>query len=331
MKKQTVNLHMSRKSALLIIASFSVMLFLAFFIILLSTRTDILLLNSLIKSAYSFSAEVENSKEDDSYYVFNAGIGFSLSAGAETSVNADIVMQSDKVAYTGKLYWNANNLSVYDIAITEGVAGRYGLRLEDKMYSKHIVDGEIREYTIKQILPNVSTVRVEKNGSYSDGIIVMGYDPSYVDNISYSMLVYTNETVERLAELTNGMPVKLLYRADETKRVSTRMIPYYVVLVILSVVIQGGLIAYLSKRIHYNFQRLKMLGYEKQALNKAYDRLSLIMGGVTIVISLLLSMGVCAYIGLNVVVITIILSIIIVEILTLLCAWKITLKKLWRR
>ena len=84
----------------------------------------------------------------------------SLSADVNSSLNVDVIMQSETANYTNNLSWNTDTLGKNEIAITKGVADANSLVPGDKLYSKHVVNGSKIAYVIKSILSESKTIRL---------------------------------------------------------------------------------------------------------------------------------------------------------------------------
>ena len=227
-------------------------------------------MDSILRSDYVYSAITANPVQKDDYYRFDAGISFALSADAEKSISAAVLMQPKNAVYTEMVNWNADILGTNSVAITHGLARSYGLSIGDAIFSKHVTDGTVHQYTIEQILPEVVNERVSGRQSYQDGIIIIGYDSQYVDNISHTSIVFTKDSIEDLAVLAAGMPESIVYRSDEIAAVSKMLLPYWGLFAVLSVLIPYIFVFLLTKEIRYNFKRLIMLGFKKKDLNHSY-------------------------------------------------------------
>lgn len=270
MKEKRVNLHLDQKRALLMMLFFAVAFFAMFLLAALILSKNSAQLNSLLQSDYVYSAITANPVHKDDYYRFDAGISFALSADANKSINATILMQPNEAVYTDLVDWNAGILGTNSVAITHGLARSNGLNIGDIIFSKHVTDGTLHRYTIEQLLPEVVNERVSSQQSYQEGIIIIGYDSQYVDNISHSSLVFTKESIEDLGILTSGMPENIVYRDDEITAVSKRLLPYWGLFTLLSVLISYVFVFLLTKEIRYNYKRLIVLGFKKRDLNHSY-------------------------------------------------------------
>ncbi len=288
-------------------------------------------LESLLKSNYLYSVTVDEVTKPNTYLKYDAGIGFKNTSDAKTGINADVIMQTLESEYTEDIYWNADKLKENEIAISEGLAKEYGLKVGSQIYSKHIVDGTIHEYVINKILPDVTSVRIEKNQDLSEGIIIMGFDSNYADNVIHNTLLFTNEDIKVLSNETHGDLSNIIYREDEIKKVCIEILPYYVFIVVLSVTIVICLITVLRKNIVYNFKRLIMFGFNQKRLNRA---LFSFIGGVGIIsigISFLNSLIITETDGLNRVEMSFLITIVMVECFALLIGELFIKRNLWRQ
>lgn len=327
--RNRIALHAETKKTIIASLAFTLISFFLMLILILSVNKDAIQLNSLLQSDYDYSVTMQDTVRKDDYYQFNAGIEFTLSADANTSLNADIVMQSKDSLYTDMVSWNTEPLSTNGVAVSENVAKSNNLHIGDKLYSKHIVNGEKCEYTIEQFLPEAISVRATNGLNHSEGIIIMGYDERYIVNITHSSIVFTKESINDLS--TIGSPENIVYRDDEIMSSLRSIIPYLTVLSVISIVTTVALTVLLTKSVSSNFKRLITLGFDRKQLNKAYYRLVHIAGIIAIIASLALSGIVFLFIKFSIVKLLILLLIPFIEIITLLIASNISNKRLWRK
>ena len=327
--RNRIALHAEPKKTLIASLAFTLISFFLMLILILSVNKDAIQLNSLLQSDYDYSVMMQDTVRKDDYYQFNAGIEFTLSADANTSLNADIVMQSKDSLYTDMVSWNTEPLSTNGVAVSENVAKSNNLHIGDKLYSKHIVNGESCEYVIEQLLPEAVSVRVTNDTNHSEGIIIMGYDERYIENITHSSIVFTKESINDLS--TIGSLENIVYRDDEIMSSLRSIIPYLTVLSVISIVTTVALTVLLTKSVSSNFKRLITLGFDRKQLNKAYYRLVHIAGIIAIIASLVLSGIVFLFIKFSIVKLLILLLIPFIEIITLLIASNISNKRLWRK
>ena len=330
MKNKKINLHMERKRALVIMLFFALLFSMIGILAAVIIKTDCAQLSSLLRSKYIYSATVASPVFEDDYYQFDAGISYMLSEDDQTTINAEILMQSENASYTDLVNWNIDELDVYEVAVTEGLAKKNGVRIGDKLYSKHIVDGMVYEYTVEQILPELITARVTKHREYTCGIIIMGYDSQYIDNISHRSIVFTRESIDELASRVSGTPESIVYRSDEVTALMMKLFPYFLLFAFLAVIIAAMLTFIFTKAVQYNFKRLKILGFEKKELDSAYNRLVYSSGLLSIIISAVIvsvfsQLWVFSYVE------TAILFILtLIELATLFVSTRLSKRQLWR-
>ena len=322
---------MSRKRALFLITSFSLVSLLITLFVAISIKSNLLQLNSLLRSDYLYSATAVGLDKPDSYYQYNAGIGFTVSGDSRTGINAEVVMQLDESDYREAVFWNADKLNVNEVAVSAGIAKEYRLEIGNHVFSKHIVGGQVHEYVVSQILPDVTRVRVQNQPTFSDGIIIMGYDPNYVENVTHNTLLFSSEDINALSDEASGSLGNIVYREDEIKQVCSDMAPYYVLMLVLSAVLMLILVAILRRTVAYNFKRLVTLGFYQKGLNKALQSLVLGIGLVSIFFSLLLSIVVFAIVGTNIMAVVLLISVVVVECITLMIGEAFIKGKLWRQ
>jgi len=324
-----INLHIAGGKILLMIVIFSLISFLLCLFATLTTNAKFAQLKALWHSDYSYSATTQQSVGRDDYYQFNAGISFTLSPNANASLNADILMQTDTSEYTNTVYWNANKLSTFGVAISRGLAIANNLDIGDKLYSKHNVNGEICEYFVEQILPEVSSSRNLVRTNYSAGIIIMGYDSQYVDNISHIVIVYTNDPIEELSKKYTASPENILYRDNEIISVCKVLVPYVAIFILLSVLNTVELVFSLTKCIAQNFRRLIMLGFSSKELDETYYIWICGLGYISIVIAKMISATVLYLTGPLQISTTSLILISFIEFATLLIAAAFSRRQLW--
>lgn len=269
--------------------------------------------------------------EPDTYYQYNAGISFAISMDSKTSINADVVMQTAEAEYTDSVFWNAGRLYENEIALSEGVARQYGLSKGDFLYSRNVIDSTICEYCIKQILPDVASVRILKGKSFTDGIIVMGYDSNYAENVTHNILLFTDKAIDEVFAQSSGMLSDIIYRDDEIKYVCGELAPYYLLLLVISTTIMVAIALILKRAIEYNFKRLVTLGFSQKSLNTSYYTLFWGVGFASIITSFIMSLAVCGIVGLNTMEVILLISVIIVECITLLIEVAFIKRQLWRQ
>jgi len=322
---------MSRKRTLFLIASFSLVSLVVHLFLAFSIKPDLMQLNSLIHSDYLYSAVLNESEDSNAYLQFNAGISFATRADSKTGINADVVMQTEVSEYTDSVYWNTEKMQENEVAISKGIAEAYGLKVDDKIFSKNVVDGNVREYCIAHMLPDITSVRVQKGQSLTDGVIVLGYDENYADNVSHGMLLFTNVDINVLAEKSAGTLTGIVYRDDEVQSVCKRIVPYYILLMAMIIAITIVLVIILERAIAHNFKRFIMLGFDKKGLDRSFFSYIFGSGAAFIAISLIISISVFGIIGLNTVTWVLLLSDVFAECITLLIAEAVIKKQLWRR
>ena len=330
MKKSGINLHMEQKRAFATMLFFALVFSLISIFSMMSVRTDLTDLNSLLQSDYDYSVFTSEPLFQDDYYQFDAGINFMVSADANKSINAEILMQSEGSDYTDAIDWNAGKLEASCVAVSEGIARSLDLRMGDVIYSKHIVDGLTHEYTVQEILHERTSARETKRLSYHDGIIIMGYDGKYADGISSRVMVFTKESLQQIASKVSGTPEDIVYRSDEIAAVVKNMAPYVLVFIFLAVLLAVGLVFTIKKAIKYNFKRLSMIGFGKKVLDQSYRHLVYKVGFTSILIAFLISMAVSQLFVFCAADAVFLISIMLAEVIGMMVSEHFFRNRLWR-
>ena len=272
MNKNRLSFHTAKTRTLLSIVFFCLFLSGLEYSLILSSNNSFTEINTLINSQYEYSVVMNSSQGNDDYYQYDAAIRFALSTDSDSALKVDVIMQPSSSEYSNIVYWNAEQLNIHEIAITQNIATAYELDIGDILYSKHIVDSNIYEYSIKQILPNTTNVRYENNMVHNDGMIIMGYDPMYEENISHSVIVFTNNQIDELTQNGKVAAEKILYRDDELLFAVKDVLPYMLLFFVLNTVGCIGFVLIRTKEISTNFRRFVYLGYEPDTINTTYNR-----------------------------------------------------------
>ena len=271
LKENSVKIHANSRLTLIVAASYAVLSFLLVAIVIILGNTRLGRLITLNESRYEYSATLGKSIGQDDYFLFDAGIGFTLFRDSNRGINAEVLMQTAESEYTDSVNWNAAKLSASEIAISADVASEYRLKVGDVLYSRHIVDGSLSEYTVTQLLPYFPGTGISNVSSYSDGVIVMGYDSKYEKNISHRTIFFTNESIVALANKYSETPVDIVYRDDMIASFKGRLMPYLILLGGLGIVLTVAFIYALLNAVIYDYKRLIMLGFRKRDLNMAFS------------------------------------------------------------
>lgn len=329
MNKSRINFHIERKRISCILVMFVMVTLVLNIVITVATSYNQAQLKALFNSDYLYSVIIKNTVDCDGYYQFDAGIGFSLKESMNKVLNVEVFMQLQEAEYTDKISWNADKLSRNGVAISEMIAKQNDLKLGDLVYSKHIVNGSICEYQIEQIIPKVMCVR-NVGKTYSDGVIIMGFDELYTENIRNNVVMFTQDSIEAVSDRYDEIPEGIVYREDEITTVMKELIPYFIVKWLISVVAVICLTKVLVKEVSYNFKRLMILGYEVRNLNKAYSRYILGIGLSAIMLSIIISMLVLFCMNILEDAVILMVGATLIECVMLLIIKEIAKRRLWR-
>ena len=328
-KNSSIALHTDPYRVFPLLLLYIILSLVFIFLLSLSVSKDIIQLNSLLKSGYDYSVTSHNPTLENDYLYFDAGIEFTLSVDSKTSMNADIIMQSNVSIYNDLVYWNADPLSTSGIAISNNLAKKNSLQLGDKLYSKHIVNGEQCKYTIEQIIPDALYVR--QKSTSSNGIIIMGYDARYVENITHKYIFFTNDSIETFSMKFSDTPKEIIYRDDEIKTVILNIVPYLFVFIGLSIALSILMLWLLVSSMKKYFKWLIQVGFDMIRLNRSFYMHTIGLCMIPILFVLILSFSVFLMINASVTSILIIISLPFIETITIILASLIANKRLWRK
>ena len=330
MKSNKLDLHMDRRRALFLMLFFGLALFLVNVFAVLSVNRECAHLNSLLRSRYDYSATASRVTKQDDYYVFNAGIDFTVAPNAKTALNVDILMQSDQSEYSSSVDWNSSRLSTFGVAVTKGVAKANNLKVGDKLYSNHIVDGTVHEYVVEQVLPEVSSARITEKRNYNEGVIVIGFDETYLENLTHFVLLYTSRSIDEFPAIISETPINIRYRSDEIVAVVGMIIPYAVAFFIIGVLLTAAFVFNLTRAVGNNYKRLMILGYEEKKLNYSY--MAVIYGTVipVIIIAFIVAIIISTAVISSSVMLILLVMILLSELMTLTVSALLSRRQLWR-
>ncbi len=327
--KQMISLHVQKRKLLVKIILLEVITLLLYALLMVVIHTKSLNIETLLQSDYLFSATANNLNEKNCYYLFDANIDFFVSPTDQTSLNADIVMQTENAEYTYTVFWNAKLLKENGIAVTKSLARKNGIKEGSVICSKHIVDDKIQEYIVEQILPDASNTITSRN-SINDGIIIMGYDERYIDNISHKVLIFSEQDIEELSVDLQDVPVNIVYREDEIMILCKQALPYIGVWLLLSIISTLLVVFFIVEDIRYNYRRQIIIGIEKKTLIDSFNYVIRGLGLLFICTVFAISFIVLLTVGFNKIEIIVLVIISVINMITLEIAGKTARKWLWR-
>lgn len=298
------------------------------FLVLLSIEAYSVQLSSLFRSKYVYSAITSDSIGNDDYYTFSSAISFSLTKDSDRTLNTDVLMQTKEPHYSDALSWNAQNLNINKVAISKNIADKYDLQIGDHLYSKHNVNGVVVEYTIEQILTSVNSARV--TGSLRSGIVIMGYDATYADNLSHETLFYDKDDLNNTGTRASSNLRDIKYRVDELTTLFTIVFPYLLVVLILSIAITVVYVWLFTRDLEGCIKWLIALGSPKKQINSSFYRIVLGNGLIAIAIYILLTFALLLLCNMCEINFLVVLLISIVMTLSLWFSGKVVNTRLWR-
>ena len=322
-------LHSDRKQTVVLTAVIALLLVAISFITIVISNDGCSQLYSLVNSRYEYSAVQANPKCIDDYCVFSANIDFKLDESIPSVINAEVIMQSENTRYTDNVYWNAALLDNYEVAISSNIARRYGLSIGEYIVSKHIVDGELYEYRIAQIVPAVTDVRLSNNEELGDGVIIMGYDETYVSNMTHEHLVFSTESVNQLFDDSLGTLGDIVYRDSELIAVLLIIAPYLVLSITLSIIVIIVTMGFLNRSVFESMNRLIQIGINAHDVDIYYRKTMLVSALVASTVAMIISAVYIQFSGMSVLLIGYTVCIYLVEVVVILFEESRLRQKYW--
>ena len=330
-KESHIDLHTRWQKVLVIVGLFALLSFTVSLGLVIPTRTNFSELKALLNSRYLYSATLRSPIGIDDYFLFDeTSIDFMTSPNSKTTINADVVMQSRASNYSNIICWNAELLNIHEIAISSDYARVNGLKLGDKLYSKHVVDGQTYEYTIQQLLPDVIKLRVPETKDYTQALIIMGFDETYLDQVKHSTIVFSDNTIYDLERQAQSNASRVRYRDDEINTIVMDLLPYVVCGVLISAVLTALLILFLNSEIKHNISRFMTLGFTKASINYAFNRFMYGWCFLGILIANTVALVVLSLIGFSMVQMLPIIITCITEIIIMIVTIPCIRRKAWR-
>ncbi len=330
-EKKNIGFHIERKSALISLVCLSALFILINLSVVLLVGGDLAILETISRSKYTFSAVISESVGEDDYYTYNASVPFSVTEDDQRSINADVLMQTKESVYTEKVAWNVKkHLAPSEVAISNEIAERFKLEVGDSLISKNVVNGESQRYTISEILPSIKRSRVTDRGADTKGLIIMGYDTLYHENISSQVIAFLYGDVNRFAKKQGIMPTELVYRDDEQMTLWQQIAPYAGVFWFLLGLCAVVFVLCQKRIIQHNFRRMASLGASRKSLNSEYYRYLLEIGYGGIILSTAVSIAFMTIISpVKYVAYLIVINTVIELLITMIAAIFVN-KQLWR-
>lgn len=184
----------------------------------------------LCSREYSYSTLVDKELRQDSYAYFERKISFSTNRQLNEYVNCEVLMETDNLHTDNDFLYqfDVSSLNTNEVAISENIARSLNLSVGTRLYSKHVVENQVKEYVIKLILPEIYGTKKNDMNS-SKGIVVLGTDYSYLDNIVVDhIFFYENDS--SLINSSHANIVGDFVKIAEIKDLVGRKIAFYAII-----------------------------------------------------------------------------------------------------
>lgn len=161
--------------------------------------------------------------------------------------------------------------------------------------------------------------------------LLLGYDETYVENISHDILIFTNARIDEIARMYNDMPVRVIYREDEQQKTVMNLLPYVLLLLILFPLLIMALVYFLGKEVSVNIKRLIILGFDRKRINRSYMRFIYGIGFCCVLFSMIISAGVLLAFTVDHLAVILLGILCVLSIAVMMVAGSVSIRRIWRK
>lgn len=177
-------------------------------------------LSYLQSSNFEYAFTTDGKLPKNSYLDIQNTKLFFLEEDLTTRLQVSGLMQLD-VAYDESTLINSHHilnstnpfLNEFEVLITLNTAKTYNLKLENKVYSKSIVDQQVHEYTVKGITSDIYSTK-SYNFTQSKGLLIIGFSAVLEENSNSEYVNYTSFDPSAYI-IENEVNLINLYQRDE--------------------------------------------------------------------------------------------------------------------
>lgn len=294
----------------------------AFVVAILAASENFMQMDALNNSAYIYTEITDKPTGKDDYYVFDTNMDF-FKEGSRKSVGGNVVMQVEGSRYSTDVAWNTKHLGRRELAISRNIARRNNIGIGDTLWSKNIVSGKTCKYVVRQIIPRVSNIPLINNGNYSNGIIIVGYDNLFSENMRHQVLAYVSDS-------NNAASVKMIYRHDEIGKNAKMIVPYAGASLVIVIILNALYAVSFKEEIKINFRRRIAIGVGVKRLGRSYIMGLLLYVIPAIVITLILNIIFLLLVGYGRAELVYLFLYVVTQVITLIISFRNIMRKLWR-
>ena len=237
-------------------------------------------------SSYQYVFESNQGTSTNNYLNCTDKIQFSTDASMGQPLYVETFMLLPSVAYDDVApFVLKNKLSSSEIAITRNVAAKYHLSVGTQVYSKHKVTNTLVEYTVKEILP-VCYGLTQNDPKSNHGVIIMGTDESYIQNVAYSFSGFAeNDPSAQIANENAGL-ISINSKRDQNSNLLLQTIISQAIICFLvcAIMVIGCKFHYDCQKSYYS--RIAIDGYPIKKLTRAIIVDMMLPGMASLCISL---------------------------------------------
>ena len=224
--------------------------------------------NSFLSSRnYSYSIEIDNDIEQDTYAYYNKTITFTHNNKLINSV----VLMDTQGQHTENDLLNGFDLSLeeYEVAISANIASINNLNVGSIIQSKSKITNKLNDYKVIRILPDIYGID-ENDNDRSKGIIITGKSDEYLNNIDVNYIYFYNTD----SSLINSKGANIVGKLNDIEVTKSKVFGMYA-LELAIVLIISLVISVLFNIVILSFNRLIYLKRKEFGVSNLYNQIKI--------------------------------------------------------
>ena len=224
--------------------------------------------NSFLSSRnYSYSIEIDNDIEQDTYAYYNKTITFTHNNKLINSV----VLMDTQGQHTENDLLNGFDLSLeeYEVAISANIASINNLNVGSIIQSKSKITNKLNDYKVIRILPDIYGID-ENDNDRSKGIIITGKSDEYLNNIDVNYIYFYNTD----SSLINSKGANIVGKLNDIEVTKSKVFGMYA-LELAIVLIISLVISVLFNIVILSFNKLIYLKRKEFGVSNLYNQIKI--------------------------------------------------------
>lgn len=199
---------------------------------------------------YNYSVIISNNLSEDTYVFYDRNITFSKNESLQSLMNCSTLMETQNAHTENDFLYGSDvsQLARNEIAISSNLARENGISQGDVIFSKNKYNDTVEEYKVVVILPEIYGIG-KHDASYDQGIIVVGYDKEYLENVQSEYIYFYNEDYSLINESGTIVVGELNSVADTAAAITRKYVAYCGITIAIITLIS---IAFFALMHHFN-------------------------------------------------------------------------------